>query len=114
MKINDKVLMKNNPRTRGTVVKLNSSGSCIIISNGYIIETHVDELEKDDEFARNDRFRQRNYDLCTAINLTNLSIICNRLVHYGADEKRIKGLATIARETLELLRSLNEELEKGP
>jgi len=100
---------------RGTIVTIYPNGAfavCLMTHPYPIRDFAVSELEKDDSFARNDRFRKRNYDLCSAINLISLHVVCDELIRRGADPAKISGLMSIANETLQLLRGINGELEK--
>lgn len=74
---------------------------------------YPDASTRDESFARNDRFRARNYRLCAeGINLTNLHVVTDTMIKLGADPEEIAHLRGMADHTLQLLRKINQGLEK--
>ena len=55
----------------------------------------------------NRTYRGRNYRLCTAIDLTKLSMSSDELIEAGADERQVNHVCRAINDMLNVLRSLN-------
>lgn len=58
-------------------------------------------------------YRGRNYNLCTAIDLTKLSISVDELLAAGANAKAVNYFQGVIRDALDMLRLQNPEDKKS-